>query len=201
MTCPAPPRGCTTQFCFHCLSMNPHCGSKCKKPKEANILRQKWKKERTARQKLTYETARQFQSNTETKQANEEHKRELREATESKTAMEVNLFEMRLYDKQMESSPSRRSTATRKTEKQEDEELLQSEIEGVSAEFVRITKQPDLIKFGTMRPYQLESLNWMAGLYHNGMNGILADEMGLGKTLQSIAILAHLNEHQNVTGK
>ena len=45
-----------------------------------------------------------------------------------------------------------------------------------------------------MRPYQLESLNWMAGLYHNGMNGILADEMGLGKTLQSIAILAHLNE-------
>lgn len=101
MTCPAPPRGCTTQFCFHCLSMNPHCGSKCKKPKEANILRQKWKKERTERQKLTYETARQFQSNTETKQANEEHKRELREATESKTAMEVNLFEMRLYDKQM----------------------------------------------------------------------------------------------------
>ena len=102
MTCPAPPRGCTTQFCFHCLSMDPHCGSKCKKPKEANILRQKWKKERMARQKLTYETARQFQSNTETKQANEEHKRELREATESKTAMEVNLFEMRLYDKQME---------------------------------------------------------------------------------------------------
>ena len=79
--------------------------------------------------------------------------------------------------------------------------MLQSEIEGVSAEFVRITKQPDLIKFGTMRPYQLESLNWMAGLYHNGMNGILADEMGLGKTLQSIAILAHLNEHQNVKGK
>ena len=101
MTCEAP-LGCTTQFCFHCLSMNPHCGTECKKPKEANILRQKWKKERTERQKLTYETARQFQSNTETKQANEEHKRELREATESKTAMEVNLFEMRLYDKQME---------------------------------------------------------------------------------------------------
>ena len=183
MTCEAP-LGCTTQFCFHCLSMNPHCGSKCTKPKEANILRQIWKKERMARQKLTYETARQFQSNIETKQANEEHKRELR----------------RIFLTQP-SSPSRRSTATRKTEKQEDEELLQSEIESVSAEFVRITKQPDLIKFGTMRPYQLESLNWMAGLYHNGMNGILADEMGLGKTLQSIAILAHLNEHQNVTGK
>ena len=43
-----------------------------------------------------------------------------------------------------------------------------------------------------MRSYQLESLNWMAGLYHNGMNGILADEMGLGKTLQSIAILVCL---------
>ena len=50
-----------------------------------------------------------------------------------------------------------------------------------------------------MRPYQIESLQWMAGLYHNGMNGILADEMGLGKTLQSIAILAHLADVHDVS--
>ena len=30
---------------------------------------------------------------------------------------------------------------------------------------------------GTMRPYQLQGLNWMVSLHHNGLNGILADEM------------------------
>lgn len=30
---------------------------------------------------------------------------------------------------------------------------------------------------GTMRPYQLQGLNWMVSLQHNGLNGILADEM------------------------
>jgi uncharacterized membrane protein YqaE (UPF0057 family) len=28
-----------------------------------------------------------------------------------------------------------------------------------------------------MRDYQLQGLNWMVGLHHNGINGILADEM------------------------
>jgi SWI/SNF-related matrix-associated actin-dependent regulator of chromatin subfamily A member 5 len=48
----------------------------------------------------------------------------------------------------------------------------------------RLVVQPTLIKHGTMRPYQLEGLNWMIKLHDNGINGILADEMGLGKTLQ-----------------
>lgn len=30
---------------------------------------------------------------------------------------------------------------------------------------------------GTMRSYQLQGLNWMVSLHHNGLNGILADEM------------------------
>jgi SNF2 family DNA or RNA helicase len=30
---------------------------------------------------------------------------------------------------------------------------------------------------GTMRAYQLQGLNWMVSLHHNGLNGILADEM------------------------
>ena len=46
--------------------------------------------------------------------------------------------------------------------------------------------QPACIKFGKMRPYQLEGLNWLIRCNENGINGILADEMGLGKTLQSI---------------
>lgn len=28
-----------------------------------------------------------------------------------------------------------------------------------------------------MRDYQVQGLNWMVSLYHNGINGILADEM------------------------
>ena len=30
---------------------------------------------------------------------------------------------------------------------------------------------------GEMRGYQLQGLNWMVSLHHNGLNGILADEM------------------------
>lgn len=33
------------------------------------------------------------------------------------------------------------------------------------------------VKGGTMRDYQIQGLNWMISLYHNGINGILADEM------------------------
>jgi len=40
-----------------------------------------------------------------------------------------------------------------------------------------LTKQPDCIKFGQMKPYQLEGLNWMIHLAEKGLNGILADEM------------------------
>ncbi|KAK7425794.1 swr1 complex component [Neonectria magnoliae] len=45
---------------------------------------------------------------------------------------------------------------------------------------------------GTLREYQRDGLDWLAGLYMNNTNGILADEMGLGKTIQTIALLAHL---------
>ncbi|RFN50289.1 adenosinetriphosphatase [Fusarium flagelliforme] len=45
---------------------------------------------------------------------------------------------------------------------------------------------------GTLREYQRDGLDWLAGLYANSTNGILADEMGLGKTIQTIALLAHL---------
>ena len=48
---------------------------------------------------------------------------------------------------------------------------------------VFLTRQPNCIKFGTLKPYQLEGLNWMIHLAEKGLNGILADEMGLGKTV------------------
>lgn len=46
-------------------------------------------------------------------------------------------------------------------------------------------KQPALITGATLRDYQLYGVEWLIGLYENGLNGILADEMGLGKVSQS----------------
>lgn len=40
--------------------------------------------------------------------------------------------------------------------------------------------RPPFLLRGTLRPYQQAGLEWLAGLYHNRVNGILADEMGLG---------------------
>ncbi|CAM9931918.1 unnamed protein product [Lampetra planeri] len=53
---------------------------------------------------------------------------------------------------------------------------------------------------GKLKAYQLKGMNWLANLYEQGINGILADEMGLGKTVQSIALLAHLAERENIWG-
>ena len=51
-----------------------------------------------------------------------------------------------------------------------------------------------------MRDYQIQGLNWMISLYHNGINGILADEMGLGKTLQTISFLGYLRDFRDTPG-
>ncbi|XP_037541716.1 chromatin-remodeling ATPase INO80 [Nematolebias whitei] len=59
--------------------------------------------------------------------------------------------------------------------------------------------QPTIFS-GKLKGYQLKGMNWLANLYEQGINGILADEMGLGKTVQSIALLAHLAERDNIWG-
>jgi len=92
-------------------------------------------------------------------------------------------------------SPSRKKKRGRKAAVADDPEGEgvdeDDEEEGSEEEHIFLTKQPDCIKFGQLKPYQLEGLNWMIHLAEKGLNGILADEMGLGKTLQSISILAY----------
>eukprot|EP00371_Babesia_bovis_P002113 XP_001610760.1 SNF2 helicase [Babesia bovis T2Bo] len=62
-----------------------------------------------------------------------------------------------------------------------------------------VTQQPKNL-VGTAKPYQLEGLRWLVGLYDRNMNGILADEMGLGKTFQTISLLAYLKESRGIDG-
>jgi SWI/SNF-related matrix-associated actin-dependent regulator of chromatin subfamily A member 5 len=87
----------------------------------------------------------------------------------------------------------------RRTEAEEDAELLKDEKVGGSAETV-FRESPGFVKGGQMRDYQVAGLNWLISLHENGISGILADEMGLGKTLQTISFLGYLRHIMDITG-
>lgn len=77
-------------------------------------------------------------------------------------------------------SPSSRH---RKSEKEEDAELLQDELDDegdapLNTDTV-FSQSPKYVTGGTLREYQVQGLNWMISLFEHGINGILADEMGL----------------------
>ncbi|CAB3403687.1 unnamed protein product [Caenorhabditis bovis] len=84
----------------------------------------------------------------------------------------------------------------RKTEKEEDEEMVAEATKDDSITIFDST--PFYIKNGQMRDYQIRGLNWLVSLQHNGINGILADEMGLGKTLQTISLLGYMKHYKNM---
>ncbi|CAA6654095.1 unnamed protein product [Spirodela intermedia] len=56
----------------------------------------------------------------------------------------------------------------------------------------KLEDQPEWLKGGTLRDYQLEGLNFLVNSWRNDTNVILADEMGLGKTVQSVSMLGFL---------
>lgn len=85
----------------------------------------------------------------------------------------------------------------RKTEREEDAELLHDEKS--TSEITEFTDSPAYVH-GTLRPYQIQGLNWLVSLYENRLLGILADEMGLGKTLQTISFLGFLRYYRNING-
>lgn len=86
------------------------------------------------------------------------------------------------------SSSSGRGRKKRAThsERDEDAEIMREALEdahpdgGDNSSGTRLTVTPNFL-IQTLRPYQLEGLNWLINLYDRGINGILADEMGLGK--------------------
>ena len=81
------------------------------------------------------------------------------------------------------------SARRRKTEKEEDAELLNDEKS--TSSILEFTESPGYVH-GQLRPYQIQGLNWLISLHENNLSGILADEMGLGKTLQTISFLGYL---------
>lgn len=93
---------------------------------------------------------------------------------------------------------------TRMTEEAEDRLMLDAASSAggalIERQTTRLTVQPSCIKNGMMRPYQIEGLNFLIGLFERGLNGILADEMGLGKTLQTISMLGFLRQFKSING-
>ncbi|KEG11953.1 putative transcription activator [Trypanosoma grayi] len=71
--------------------------------------------------------------------------------------------------------------------------------DSVGFDMLHLTETPSYIR-GKLRPYQIEGVNWLLGLFSCCINGILADEMGLGKTLQTIATLAYLKFTHGLPG-
>lgn len=78
-------------------------------------------------------------------------------------------------------------------------EEYEAKPEGLGAQELVATQQPELVTGGQMKEYQLEGLEWLKSLWMNGLCGILADEMGLGKTIQAISLIAFLKE-KNIAG-
>ncbi|GFQ02892.1 protein chromatin remodeling 5 [Phtheirospermum japonicum] len=64
----------------------------------------------------------------------------------------------------------------------------------------RLDEQPEWLKGGNLRDYQLEGLNFLVNSWKNDTNVILADEMGLGKTVQSVSMLGFLQNAQQIQG-
>ncbi|CAN8074376.1 unnamed protein product [Agarophyton chilense] len=66
----------------------------------------------------------------------------------------------------------------------------------------RMAEQPKFLhgEGRTLRPYQLNGLNFLAFAWTKRNNVILADEMGLGKTLQTISFLGWLMYARSIPG-
>ena len=68
------------------------------------------------------------------------------------------------------------------------------------SDFVRMREQPDHIKFGKLREFQILGLNFLAYNWVKGKNVILADEMGLGKTVQTVSFMNWLRHSRGQQG-
>lgn len=59
-----------------------------------------------------------------------------------------------------------------------------------------ILYKPSSLLKATLRPYQIQGVQWLLNHYANGLGACLADDMGLGKTLQTLALLIAVQENE-----
>jgi len=57
-----------------------------------------------------------------------------------------------------------------------------------------IEYQPSPLVKATLRPYQIEGVQWLLEHYNHSLGACLADDMGLGKTLQTLTTLVAVQE-------
>ena len=67
-------------------------------------------------------------------------------------------------------------------------------------EFKQYSASPKFPNGGSLRSYQVDSLNWLTFNWMQGRNSMLADEMGLGKTLQTASFIRHLYTQARMHG-
>lgn len=68
------------------------------------------------------------------------------------------------------------------------------------SEYKAFHTQPDYIKGGELREFQIHGLNFLAHHWCKGNNVILADEMGLGKTVQTVSFMDWLKHERGQQG-
>lgn len=68
------------------------------------------------------------------------------------------------------------------------------------ADYKPFRTQPDYIKGGQLREFQIHGLNFLAHHWCKGNNVILADEMGLGKTVQTVSFMDWLRHERGQQG-
>ncbi|KAF1956241.1 hypothetical protein CC80DRAFT_71737 [Byssothecium circinans] len=66
--------------------------------------------------------------------------------------------------------------------------------------FTKLDEQPNYIKFGQLRSFQLQGVNFLAHNWCKAQNVILADEMGLGKTVQTVSFMNWLRHDRRQQG-
>ncbi len=67
-------------------------------------------------------------------------------------------------------------------------------------EFVPYEQSPTFRGGRTLRPYQVDGLNWMISCWKARRSSLLADEMGLGKTVQVVSFIEHLRTEEDIRG-
>lgn len=69
-----------------------------------------------------------------------------------------------------------------------------------ASQWTKFEESPVYKSDNTLRPYQLEGLNWLVYCWMHKQSCIIADEMGLGKTVQSVSFLDLIYNRFNVRG-